>query len=130
MHPLSVTWMWLPSQELYLHRVLTCFVCLRLLSLRGFRHLLAVVSPYKPQTRGPVRAHPRTYEFTMDPWIEIPHLLHSQAMSFTHVHTQASNVSTLRQRLGVTVLLSLKVTQVTPGIDQAPPLPLRGRPNL
>jgi hypothetical protein len=33
MHPLLVTQMWLPDQELYLHRVLTCFLarlCLRL----------------------------------------------------------------------------------------------------
>jgi hypothetical protein len=32
-YPLSVTWMWLPSQEPHLHRVLTCFIarlCLRL----------------------------------------------------------------------------------------------------
>jgi hypothetical protein len=44
----------------------THFVHLWLLPLWGFRSLLAIVNPYKPQTRGPVRAHPRPYEFIMD----------------------------------------------------------------
>jgi hypothetical protein len=50
---------------MHLHRVLTCFACLRVLPLWGFRCLLAIVSPYKPWTRGPVRAHPWPYEFAM-----------------------------------------------------------------
>jgi hypothetical protein len=49
------------------------------------------VSPYKPQTRGPIRAHPRPYEFTMDPQIRTPHSLCNQAIpqacTFTHSHT-------------------------------------------
>jgi hypothetical protein len=44
----------------------THFVHLQLLSSWGFRHHLAIVSPYNPLTRGPVRVHPRPYEFTTD----------------------------------------------------------------
>jgi hypothetical protein len=50
--------------------------------------------------------------------------------------TQASNIYRhpaslpCTQCLGVTVSLSLKVTRATPGGDQAPLLPLRGRPNI
>jgi hypothetical protein len=51
-------------------------------------------------------------------------------ISFTHVHTQASDVSTCTQCLGVTVLFSLKVTWVILGGYWAPILPLRGRPNI
>jgi hypothetical protein len=52
---------------------------------------LAIMSMYKPQTQGLARAHPRPYEFTMDPWIGNPHLLcrwvASQAHTFTHSYT-------------------------------------------
>jgi hypothetical protein len=52
---------------------------------------LAIVSPCKPQTEGPVRTHPWPYEFAMDPMIGTTHLLRSwaasQAHTFTHSHT-------------------------------------------
>jgi hypothetical protein len=61
------------------------------LPLLGFRHFLAIMSPYKPQTRGPVRAHLRPYVFATDWQIRTPNLLHhqatSQAHTFTHTHT-------------------------------------------
>jgi hypothetical protein len=89
--PLSVTWMQLPSQELHLHRVFTHFIHLQPIPLWGFRHLLAVVSPYKPWIRGPVRAHPWPYEFATHLQIGIPHSLcswtASQARTFTHSNT-------------------------------------------
>jgi hypothetical protein len=52
-----------------------CFVHLQLLPSWGIRHFLAIVSLYKLRTGGPVRAHPRPCEFTMDPWIGTPHSL-------------------------------------------------------
>jgi hypothetical protein len=87
MRPLLVTWTQLPGQEQYLHRVLTHFVHLRLLPSQGFRHLLAIVSPYNPWTRGSFRAHLRPYKFSMDLQIRALHLFHIQAMSLTHTHT-------------------------------------------
>jgi hypothetical protein len=83
MHSLSVTLTGSPVQELHLHMVFTCFAHLWLLPLC----LLATVSPYKPWTGGPVRAHPRPYEFTMDPQLRTPHLLHSQVLSHSHTFT-------------------------------------------
>jgi hypothetical protein len=62
-----------------------------MLPSRGFRYLLPIVSPYKTQTGGPVRANTEPYKFTTDLWIETPHLLcswvSSQAHTFTHSHT-------------------------------------------
>jgi hypothetical protein len=63
---------------------------LQLLPSQGFKHLLTAVSPYKPQTRGPVGAHPGPYEFATDPWIRTLHSLHSWATSQAHTLTQHS----------------------------------------
>jgi hypothetical protein len=62
-----------------------------LLPPQGFRLLLAILSLYKPQTWSPVRAHPRLYEFTMDPQIWTQHSFCSQAISQTlkHIHIYA-----------------------------------------
>jgi hypothetical protein len=69
----------------------TCFIHLQPLSLRGFRCLIAIVSPYKHQTWGPVRAYPKLYEFAMDPQIGTPHSIcswdMSQARTCTHSYT-------------------------------------------
>jgi hypothetical protein len=67
------------------------FVPLWLLPLWGLRQFLAVVCPYNPRTRGPVRALPRPYEFATDPQIGTPHLFHSQVTSQTlkHMHIYA-----------------------------------------
>jgi hypothetical protein len=60
----------------------------------SFMCFLAVVSPYKPQTRGPVKAHPRSDKFAKNPQIGTLHSLRSQATSHAHMFTlQASNVS-------------------------------------
>jgi hypothetical protein len=127
---LSVTWMLSASQELHIHEVLTCFVHLLLPSWE-FRHLLVVVSLYKPWIRGPVRSHPRSYEFATDLWIMTPHLLCSQAMSHSHTFTcRHPRFPPHFQCLEVNVLLLLKDTWVSPGGDQATFLPLRGRPNI
>jgi hypothetical protein len=49
-----------------------------------------MVSPCKPQTRGPVRALPKPYKFSIDPHTGTPHLLcnhaASQSHTFTHSH--------------------------------------------
>jgi hypothetical protein len=45
---------------------------------------LAIVSQYKPQTGGPVRAHPWHDESATDSWIRIRHSLHSWAASQAH----------------------------------------------
>jgi hypothetical protein len=101
------------------------------LPLRGFRHLLAIVNPYNPWTRGPVRAHPRLCKFATDPWIGTPNLLQSQATSHSHTFTCRHLTFLLSSQCpGVMVLLLLKVTWVTLEGDQASPLPLRGRPNI
>jgi hypothetical protein len=105
--------------------VSSCFLCW------GFRHLLAVVSPYKPWIWGPDRAHPRPCELAKDLWIWTLHLLCSQAT--THSHTFIFRHPTFpphKHCLGITVLFSLKVTWMTLGDDQASLLPLRGRPNI
>jgi hypothetical protein len=51
---------------------------------------LAPVSPYKPRTRGPLRAHPWPYEFTMELRIGTPHSFRSwpasQARTLLHSH--------------------------------------------
>jgi hypothetical protein len=51
-------------------------ILLWLFPLLGFRCILAIVSPRKPWTRGPVRAHLRPHEFAMDPLIRTPYSLH------------------------------------------------------
>jgi hypothetical protein len=51
-------------------------------------------------------------------------------MSHSHMFTRRHRFLPRTQCLGVTALLLLKVTQVTLGVDQAPLLPLRGRPNI
>jgi hypothetical protein len=58
----------------------THFVHLQPLPSQGFRHLLALVSPYMSLTGVPVRAHPRPHEFNMDlhldqwNWIQDPEI--------------------------------------------------------
>jgi hypothetical protein len=64
--------------------VSSCVLC------GNFRCFLAIVSPYKPRTGGPVRAHLRPYEFTMELQIRTLYLVCSQAMSHSHIYMQAS----------------------------------------
>jgi hypothetical protein len=107
---------------------LTHFIHLQPLPSQGFRHHLAVVSLYNPWTRGPVRAHPRTYEFATDLQIRTPHLLCSQARSHSHafIHKHPMFLPS-SQHLLVTVLLSLKVILVTPGGGSVSPSATQGQ---
>jgi hypothetical protein len=70
----------------------------------NFKCLLAIVSLYKSWTGGPVRDHPRSYVFAMDLWIGTPHLLHSQATSYSHMFTCRHLFPLHSQCLGVMVL--------------------------
>jgi hypothetical protein len=95
----------------------TCFIHLQLLPSWGFRHLLAIVSPYKPQTGGPVRAHPGLYEFATDLQIGTPHWLYSWAASQAHTFFHTLSHSTLLPphslNLGDTVSPQKAVTRMS-----------------
>jgi hypothetical protein len=73
----------------------TYFIHLWLLTLWGFRYLLAIVSPYNLWTGGPVRAHSRPYELTIDPGIRTPHSLCNQVTSQASTFTQYSHCTVL-----------------------------------
>jgi hypothetical protein len=88
-----------------------------------------MVSPYKPGIGGPIRAHRRPYEFTIDPWIRIPHWLCSQAMYHSHMFTYRHPIlPPLTLNLKNKVLPQKVVIRMSLGVNQAPLLPPKSRP--
>jgi hypothetical protein len=97
-----------------------------------FGHLLAIVSPYEPWTGGPVKAHPRPYEFATCGSELCTRFVTRLCLRLTlsHTLTQHSTSTPLpeRERHGFTPIKA--VTRVSLGVDQTPLLPSEAGLNL